>query len=102
MATGCCPFFSPFTSSFISALGSKKGTSDRVESGVERRKKKEENTFSLPSPQIRVALEMTEMEWSNPLGLTSKAGGFRAKIRTTARESESFVPLQTSLIEEIV
>lgn len=40
---------------------------------------------------------MTEMEWSNPLGLTSKAGGFRAKIRTTARESESFVPLQTSL-----
>lgn len=27
-------------------------------------------------------------EWSNPLGLTSKAAGFRVKIRTTVKDSE--------------
>lgn len=29
--------------------------------------------YSLPSPQIRDTLEVTETEWSNPLGPTSKA-----------------------------
>ena len=51
-------------------------------------KKKEENMYSLPSPQIRDTLEVTETEWSNPLGPTSKAGGFGEKIRTTVKDSE--------------
>lgn len=72
MATGFCPFFFlPSHHLSLTLLAARRGTSDRVESGVES-KREEENMFSLPSPQIRVALEMTEMEWSNPLGLTSK------------------------------
>lgn len=72
MATGFCPFFFlPSHHLSLALLAARRGTSDRVESGVES-KREEENMFSLPSPQIRVALEMTEMEWSNPLGLTSK------------------------------
>lgn len=43
--------------------------------------------YSLPSPQIRDTLEVTEMERSNPLGLTSKAGGFGEKIRTAVKDS---------------
>lgn len=36
-------------------------------------RKKKESMYSLPLPQIRDTLEDTEMEWSDPLGPTSKA-----------------------------
>lgn len=58
------------------------------EGGFKERKKKSRTCTPLPSPQIRDTLEVTEMEWSNPLGPTSKAAGFRVKIRTTVKDSE--------------
>lgn len=49
--------------------------------------------YPLPSPQIRDTLEVAETEWSNPLGPTSKAGGFGEKIRTTVKDSEELPKL---------
>lgn len=54
--------------------------------------------YSLPSPQIRDTLEVTETEWSNPLGPTSKAGGFGEKIRTTVKDSEELPKLSATSI----
>lgn len=71
----------------------RRGRLERKEGGGER----EENMYSLPSPQIRDTLEVTETEWSNPLGPTSKAGGFGEKIRTAVKDSEELPKLSDTL-----
>lgn len=89
-------FFPPYLpSSVISALYYRKSRWRGGGEGLKERKK-EENMYSLPSPQIRDTLEVTETEWSNPLGPTSKAGGFGEKIRTAVKDSEELPKLSAA------